>query len=199
MPRRAQPWKGFVWSARRFNAGGSSQDDRMEDFGRAPHVDQIAVRPATAADAPSLARLRYRFRAGWGEANEPEEVFVGRTAAWFATRLATDAWRGWVAVTGDGEIVGHVFVQLVEKIPNPLPEAEAIGYLTNCYVVPDWRNRGVGTCLVAAALAACDALDLESVILWPTEESRTLYERHGFAPPAKLLERPAEPSREDLA
>ena len=162
----------------------------MAGSGRTPNVDQIAVRPATPADAPSLARLRYQFRAGLDEPNEPAEVFIRRAAGWFAARLATDAWRGWVAVDGTGEVVGHVFVQLVEKIPNPLPEAEAIGYLTNSYVVPAWRNRGVGTRLIAAALAACDALDLESVILWPTEESRTMYERHGFAPPVKLLERP---------
>jgi GNAT superfamily N-acetyltransferase len=157
------------------------------------NLTAVEIRPATLVDAPALARLRFQFRAGLGEANEAEETFVGRAAAWFATRLAADSWRGWVAVDRHDEIVGHVFVQLVEKIPNPLPEPEAIGYLTNFYVVPRWRNRGLGRRLIGAALAACDSLDLESVILWPTEESLSLYERHGFAPPLKLLERPAAP------
>jgi GNAT superfamily N-acetyltransferase len=154
---------------------------------------QITIRPASPTDAPTLARLRYRFRALLGAAIESEETFVGRAADWFSTRLAADAWRGWVAVDGNDEIVGHVFIQLVEKIPNPLPEPEAIGYLTNFYVVPAWRNRGLGRRLIEVALAACDSLDLESVILWPTEESMSLYARHSFAPPAKLLERPTAP------
>jgi GNAT superfamily N-acetyltransferase len=163
----------------------------MTTGGHLPETPEILIRPATPADAPALARSRFRFRAGLGEAIEAEEAFVRRAAAWFAARLATGAWHGWVAVADDGEIVGHVFVQLVEKIPNPLPEPEAIGYLTNFYVVPERRNRGLGGRLIGAALAACDGLDLESVILWPTEESRSLYLRHDFAPPAKVLERPA--------
>jgi ribosomal protein S18 acetylase RimI-like enzyme len=152
----------------------------------------ISIRPAAPVDAPALARLRFRFRATWGEAVEAEEAFVTRAAAWFAARLVTERWRGWVAVDGSGEVVGHVFVQLVEKIPNPLSEPEVIGYLTNAYVVPEWRNRGLGRRLIEAALAACDAMPLESVVLWPTEESVSLYQRLGFAPPAKLLERPGD-------
>jgi GNAT superfamily N-acetyltransferase len=173
------------------------QDDGMTDRSRRSLSDQIAIRPATPPDAQALARLRYRFRAGLAEASESEDQFIARAAAWFAARLATATWRGWVAIDEDGEIVGHVFVQLVEKIPNPLPEPESIGYLTNCYVVPDRRNRGLGARLIAAALDACDALDLESVILWATEESRTLYARHGFAPPAKLFERPGATATEE--
>src|SRR5688500_4869505 len=128
-----------------------------------PAHPNITIRLAQPADAPALARLRYRFRATWGEAVESEAAFVERATAWFAARLATASLRGWVAVDEHGEMVGHVFVQFVEKIPNPLPEPEAIGYLTNAYVAPGWRAQGLGGRLIEAALAACDAADLESV------------------------------------
>ena len=150
----------------------------------------IEVRPATPEDAPVLAALRFRFRTELGEAVETEEAFVARTREWFATRLAGEAWHGWVAVEPAGEIVGHVFVQFVEKVPNPLPESEAIGYLTNLYVAPPWRNRGVGSRLLGEAVAACEDAEVDGIILWPSDESVSLYLRHGFAPPRELLERP---------
>lgn len=156
----------------------------------------ITIRPATPGDADALARLRYRFRTELGAPAETEPAFVGRAGEWFAARLAGAGWRGWVAEDDSGELVGHVFLQLIEKIPNPLPEPESIGYLTNCYVVPAWRNHGAGGRLLAAALAACDQIGVDGVILWPTAESVDLYRRLGFAPPAKLLERPLRPRRE---
>jgi GNAT superfamily N-acetyltransferase len=153
----------------------------------------VAIRPAMPADAADLARLRFRFRTELAAPVEDEAAFVARAADWFAARLAANAWRGWVAVAGDDEIIGHVFVQFVEKIPNPVPEPEAIGYLTNFYVVPVWRIRGLGRRLLDAALAACDEAEVDGVIVWPSEESVSLYLRHGFAPPRGLLERPRRP------
>jgi predicted N-acetyltransferase YhbS len=95
-------------------------------------------------------------------------------------------------VNADEEIVGHVFVQFVEKIPNPVPEAETLAYLTNLYVAPPLRNQGIGALLLRAALAACDAMDVETVFLRPSAGSVPLYRRHGFVD-AALLERSATP------
>lgn len=136
--------------------------------------------------------LRYRFRTEVGEPVETEEGFVARAAPWIAERLARNAWRSWVAVDADGEIVGHVFVQFVEKIPNPVPEAETLAYLTNLYVAPPLRNQGIGALLLQAALAACDVMDAETVFLRPSKGSVPLYRRHGFMD-AALLERPTAP------
>jgi GNAT superfamily N-acetyltransferase len=157
----------------------------------------IHVRPACADDAVTLATLRYRFRTEVGEPVETEEGFVERAAPWIAERLAGAAWRAWVAMDTDGEIVGHVFVQFVEKIPNPVPEAETLGYLTNLYVAPPLRNQGIGALLLQAALAACDEMGVETVFLRPSAGSVPLYRRHGFTD-AALLERPttAHPTAE---
>jgi GNAT superfamily N-acetyltransferase len=159
-----------------------------------PSLDpnSIAIRPATAADAEPLATLRYHFRRELGAPIEAEAVFVERAAAWLRDRLALAAWRAWVAVDADDRIVGHVFVQTIEKIPNPIAEGEYLAYLTNAYVLPEWRNHGVGTWLLQAALQFCDAAQIEMVILWPSPDSSALYRRLGFAPPQALLERPKQ-------
>jgi hypothetical protein len=41
---------------------------------------------------------------------------------------------------------------------------------------------------VAAALEAARLDGVDSVILWPSEKSRTLYARHGFVAHGRLME-----------
>lgn len=146
-------------------------------------------RPATADDARTLATLRYRFRSEFGTVIEEEAAFVTRAAEWMAARLGDHgAWRVWVAQDVAECIVGHVFLQFIEKIPNPVPEQETHAYVTNLYVVPEARSKGIGTLLLQTALAACTEVNVDSVILWPSDASVPLYQRHGFTTPAALLE-----------
>lgn len=147
------------------------------------------VRRAVPADAPMLARMRYEFRAAMNETVEAPEPFVERTAGWMAIRLVDDSsWRCWVALNDADAIVGHVWLQLIEKIPNPAPELEVHGYITNVYVDQGARGFGAGERLMEAAMAFCREARVDSVILWPTAGSRTLYARHGFAVPDDMME-----------
>jgi GNAT superfamily N-acetyltransferase len=148
------------------------------------------VRTAGPADAAELARLRYEFRAAERTAAEPYAQFVARATAWMRDRLGNDtAWRCFVA-TRDGAIVGHVWVQLVDKVPNPGgDEAERHAYLTNLYVRPAARG-GTGGALLRTALEWCRALPVDTVFLWPSERSRSLYARHGFSPSGSIMALP---------
>ena len=146
-----------------------------------------AIRLATPADAPALARLRYDFRASIGEAIEDRDAFVDRCSAWMAPRLdGSSPWRCWVAEL-NGRLIGHLWLYVLEKIPNPTPEAEWHAYITNVYVDPAHRG-GTGTALVEAAMAFAREHGADSAILWPTEGSRSLYHRFGFTPPGDILE-----------
>jgi GNAT superfamily N-acetyltransferase len=150
----------------------------------------ITIREARSADAAALAVLRYRFRAELGAPVEGEASFVGRAAPWLRERLGRPPWRAWVAEGRSGAIAGTVFLQLVEKLPNPVAEAEAIGYITNLFVERSYRGCGIGGQLLQTALAACAPDEVDALILWPTPESVALYRRAGFAAPESLLERP---------
>lgn len=149
---------------------------------------RINIRLATAADAHALAQLRYNFRSSAGTVTEGESEFVARCRLWMDERLREGfAWRCWVAERGQ-ELVGNLWAQLIEKIPNPAVEPECHAYITNFYVRESERGRGTGSVLLAAALDLCRANNVHAVILWPTERSRSLYLRHGFSVRDDLLE-----------
>ena len=150
---------------------------------------EVEVRPATAADAPRLARLRFAFRSEYQAVVEPESEFVSRCEPWMRDRLARDTgWRAWVAVQRDTEaLLGTLWLQLIEKLPNPGDETELHAYITSVYIHPDIRNAGVGSRLIDAALGACRALDVDTVFLWPSSRSRPLYARHGFSLPEDIF------------
>lgn len=171
-------------------------------------ADAVRIRPAGSADAGELARLRYAFRIAIDPSTEEEGAFRRRCEPWMEERLTDPktGWRAWVAVVGaeagfDAEgrtsperLVGHVWVRWLEKIPNPVGEAEAHAYLTNMYVEPELRGAGVGSELLAAALAWCRERRVGSVVLWPTARSRTLYARAGFRDAGDVLELSLNPA-----
>ena len=153
------------------------------------HTTTIRIRTARAADARTLAVRRYEFRRAYASPGEreAEAVFVRRCAAWMRRALRDRRrWRCWVAVAS-GDIVGHVWLQTIDKVPNPGAEAERHAYITNLYVQPAFRG-GTGQRLLAAAMAWCKARRMDSVILWPTDDSRSLYARHGFGVSGDLLD-----------
>lgn len=51
-----------------------------------------------------------------------------------------------------------------------------------------YGGAGFGTRLLAAALDWCRKRGVGSVVLWPTERSRSLYGRHGFRETGNVLE-----------
>ena len=149
---------------------------------------------ATHGDAPTLARLRYDFRASQDPVAEPEADFLARCTSWMAARLVPgSAWRCWVAEDA-GRLIGTLWLQLLEKLPNPVAEAELHGYITSVYVDRSRRGAGLGSRLLDTCLRICVAEGLDAVILWPSTRSRRLYERHGFAVRDDLFERRLGPT-----
>ena len=156
----------------------------------------MIVRRAAVEDAEALAGLRYDFRAALNAAVEDRSEFVERCATWMADRLGEhSSWACWVVEDGYG-LAGQLWLSLIEKIPNPAPELETHGYITNVYVDPRLRGQGAGEGLMLAALEYCRERRVDSVILWPTERSRSLYARHGFETPGDMMEFVMDSGRE---
>ncbi len=77
------------------------------------------IRKANDADVPVLAELRYALRASTGIVTEPQTEFLARCRAWMKEHLKEGSlWHCWVAES-DGHLIGNLWLQLVEKIPNP--------------------------------------------------------------------------------
>jgi GNAT superfamily N-acetyltransferase len=149
----------------------------------------VSVRLARATDAPALARLRYAFRTEVDSTSEDQAGFLRRCERWMADRLSgPSAWRCWVAEERD-TLVGTVWLQIIEKLPNPVGEPECHGYVSSFYVVPSYRSAGLGAALLSACVGECEARGTDAIFLWPTPRSRPLYERHGFVARDDFLER----------
>ncbi|HEY2164537.1 MAG TPA: GNAT family N-acetyltransferase [Gemmatimonadaceae bacterium] len=147
----------------------------------------VRVRRALPRDADALAELRYAFRLERRPATESPEAFTARCSNWMRPRLRGDSrWTVWLAER-DGRIVGNLWLQIIEKIPNPGPESELHAYISNFFIDPAERNSGVGTKILSAAVAHCRAHHVDTVLLWPTQRSTPLYRRTGFEIPADLL------------
>ena len=152
-------------------------------------MHRLQIRVATSGDWNVLAEMRYRFRTEVGSPNEPKSRFVRRCTSWMKKVFGANstAWRCWVIDDGK-QLLGHICVQLFEKMPNPVNEPEAHAYLTNFYVVPEMRGRGLGRKLLNKALSWCRVREADAVILWATVESKSLYRRCGLREPADILE-----------
>ena len=160
-------------------AAAMSEADNYVDF---------EIRSAQTSDAPALARLRYALRSSTGVVTEPKADFLKRCTDWMEEHLkAGGYWQCWVAES-EHKLIGCLWLQLVEKIPNPGSEPEYHAYLTNFYVEEFARGRGVGSEMLSRAIAWCETREVHAVILWPSARSRSLYARRGFAVRDDLME-----------
>lgn len=152
-------------------------------------VVRVRIRLAMSDDCRALAKLRYRFRTETESPTETKSRFLRRCTSWMRKRFRSGSsqWCCWVLDDGK-ELLGHVCVQLFEKVPNPVNEREIHAYLTNFYVVPEMRNRGLGEKLLNKALSWCRARNADAVILWATAGSKSLYRRCGFVEPSDFFE-----------
>jgi GNAT superfamily N-acetyltransferase len=139
----------------------------------------VTIRRATLADAPELARLRWEFRPEDQQAQRLEE-FSRDFQAWLSEALDSRTWMAAVADAGPAGLVGCVFLRSVSKVPNPGALDRAWGYVTNSYVVPSHRGRGLGGGLLEIVIATAREWKHELLIVWPSREAVSLYTRAGF-------------------
>ncbi|MET0132250.1 MAG: GNAT family N-acetyltransferase [Kibdelosporangium sp.] len=151
---------------------------------------QTTIRLARPADSRALAELRWEFKRDEydGPPLDPADP-LGELDRWIHDSLAGGRWLAWVA-EDDGVICGHVFLQSVERMPEPTRTSAPIGYVTNFYVVSSRRDRGVGSALLQALDEYTRTENFNTLVVWPSERSAALYRRAGYQSPAELLELP---------
>ncbi|MFD9883725.1 GNAT family N-acetyltransferase [Streptomyces alboflavus] len=137
----------------------------------------VTLRPATEADARAVADVYLRsYDAALPtvrRAHSDDEVrdffryvVVGRGGTWVAEAA--------------GEVVGMMVLEAPEPSPAPAPEqGPAPTDLSQLYLAPEWRGRGIGDRFVALAKEqAPTGLCLHTFQV--NEPAHRFYERHGF-------------------
>ncbi|NLG51262.1 MAG: GNAT family N-acetyltransferase [Chloroflexi bacterium] len=157
----------------------------------------MTYRLAHESDLIELAHMRWDFRAEEEPApgDLSRESFVAACVEFLRQSLCEGRWAYWLAER-EGQIVAHVCVQRVAKIPKPSRLQDAWGYVTNVYTRPAYRGQGIGTALLERVKAWAAQEGLELLIVWPSEASVAFYQHAGFTAQNDIMEcllRPDEP------
>src|SRR6476659_5801151 len=139
----------------------------------------MTIREATPADAAELARLRWDFH-GSNEGNHLRLDFLKDCEAWLHEALASGRWTIVVAESHPASLIGCMYLQCIDKVPDPGAICRKWGYVTNCYVAIEHRGQGLGTKLLQFLINDARGRGLEFLIVWPSEASVSFYSRVGF-------------------
>ncbi len=151
-------------------------------------MSDIVIRLATQSDIGELVEMRRDFTFEDIDPNErnTRPGYEADCRRFLADAITSGRWHIWVAEVG-GQLVSHLFVALIEKVPRPVREDRRIAYLTNVYTRVAYRNQGIGARLIKRAQEAASDADVELMIVWPSDESVEFYTRQGFAIPEEPL------------
>ena len=153
----------------------------------------VHIRRAVSSDGPALARLRWNFREEDGEVPLGEfKQFLPRFLEHYWHGLDSGAWVHWV-VEDEEIIIAHMAVQVQEGVPRPATKRDRWGWLTDCYTVPEARNQGHGTGLLAAIRSWAAEEGLELLLVSPSSRSVPFYSRAGFGPAGEWLQLSLDP------
>lgn len=149
----------------------------------------MVIRQAILTDAPALARLRWDFQRE--EEDSPPVTtkvdFIKFCTCFFEKSIVSGTWHHWLAEI-NGKPIAHASLQQISMIPRPNRLKDTLGYLTNVYTIPDYRNQGLGTKLIQQIKDWSISEDLELAIVWPSEKSNSFYQRLGFKPSEEIME-----------
>jgi GNAT superfamily N-acetyltransferase len=151
-------------------------------------------RMAIEADLDELAQMRWDFRLeeAPGATRHDQATFLEACTAFLREGLREQRWTYWIAQE-ETQIVSHIYIQRIPKVPKPNQLDDVLGYVTNVYTRPAYRGQGIGTQLMTHVLQWAREQDLESLIVWPSEMSVGFYERAGFRDKSDMLEYEVRP------
>jgi GNAT superfamily N-acetyltransferase len=133
---------------------------------RPPQRSDLVIAVADAGDVGAIAALRSQWSAKVGD--DPD--FQGRMADWLASeggRRTT-----WLASLGDVP-VGMASVFEYRRMPRPGRLDSRWGYVSNMFVLEEFRNHSIGAALLTSIIAAAAAVLPAGWIRGPRRHGRT--------------------------
>jgi ribosomal protein S18 acetylase RimI-like enzyme len=133
-------------------------------------METIAVRKVSAVEAADLARLNRAFNG----VDEPVEALAARL------RVAEGVEAAYLAYVGE-TAVGFACLRLIPSVCDPDPQAE----LTELYVEPEFRRRGIAAQLVRHVedLARAAGAQWMTIRVSPKNQAaQSLYRALGYVP-----------------
>ena len=143
----------------------------------------FTIRTASTSDLDSVIRHRCEMFRAMGYT---DQAALDRMAAtcrpYFAFALADGSYRGWLAVSADGAVIGGGGVVVLPWPSNPRDSRTRRAMILNMYVEPELRHRGIARALMQTMIDWCRAERFTTVELHASDDGRPLYELMGFKP-----------------
>ncbi len=146
-------------------------------------IDGICIRTATVNDVPTL--ILHRRMMWWDMGRRDDRAFEAMEEAareYFPAAVADGSYRGFLAVTNSGEVVGGGGI-VISAWPGILGQRQPRrAMILNMYVEKPYRRRGIARALMETMIDFCRREGFAHVGLHASDEGRPLYEKLGFKP-----------------
>lgn len=160
-----------------------------------PVTEDVLLRSATRRDRETIHRMSLdlleEHRLTYGS-----DVVRGRRTERYVSKLVGSHIRKGAVIVAErgGQVVGFV---LLSQARFTLGTVRPTGSITDIYVVPDERGRGVGGRMLTAGLAWLRSQGYQRVVLNVAagNAARNLYERMGFTTFSESMELDLDPPR----
>lgn len=144
-------------------------------------MKKIIYRAAVISDISELVKLRFMaiYEADEIKQNQRTSEFEKEVHDYFKEGLSNQTYFGAVAEL-DGQLISNNGLILYKKPPAFKGTTGIIGYVTNVYTIPEFRNQGIASELLKLLIAFAKNSRATKIHLGTTDDGRTLYEKHGF-------------------
>ena len=141
----------------------------------------VTIREAGPDDLRRLASLRATWAAEQDPSTPDDPYFEDAYLTW----MEANPRKFFVAEQGT-QLIGMLNLLVFQRMPKPGKEPSCWVYLGNVYVLPAFRNAGVGGRLVQASVEFSERIRAARMVLSPSSESQGFYQRLGFRPATEL-------------
>jgi GNAT superfamily N-acetyltransferase len=152
---------------------------------------EFSLRPATTADAPTLAyQRRAMFEAMGALAAEEAPALEQAVRRYIERAMPAGTFCAWVVECSAGIVAGGG-LQLRTLMPRPgYVNGEPEGLIVSMWTEPTYRRRGLGRRVLEAMLAWSADRGIRRLTLHASDDGRPLYRLYGFTPTNEMrLER----------
>ncbi|WP_316570841.1 GNAT family N-acetyltransferase [Neobacillus sp. YIM B06451] len=141
------------------------------------------IRLAEEKDIAQLIKMRWDFTLEdypTAALDSDYKLFEKECRAFLKKAIDGEEWFIWVAEE-DGRVISHIYIELIQKVPRPGRVTRPFAYMTNVYTVPEYRGKRIGSKLITAINAWVKENQYEFIIVWPSEEGISFYEKNGYS------------------
>lgn len=155
----------------------------------------MKYRIADKKDFFQLALMRWDFTLEGKDQSKvvnKKEDFINECVKFFNSSDDKKIWTHWIAET-DNEIVSHISINHIRKVPKPNLFFDEMAYITNVYTKHKYRNNGIGSELMDHVNEWAIEKSFEVMIVWPSNRAVNFYKRKNFRSENDIMEQVIRP------